>query len=68
MTETTVEPRGIDSPRKLTRAIALFGPGSEAALATVVGVLVEVTVVLSVCAFCIKTKRWFVEQATVPGP
>ena len=31
-------------------AIALFGPGSGAALATVVGVLVEVPVMLSVCA------------------
>jgi len=33
-------------------AIALYGPGSGAALATVVGVLVEVPVMLSVCAFC----------------
>ncbi|MGH7251192.1 MAG: ACR3 family arsenite efflux transporter, partial [Nitrospiraceae bacterium] len=33
-------------------AIALFGPGSGAALATVVGVLVEVPVMLSVCAVC----------------
>ena len=31
-------------------AIALYGPGSGAALATVVGVLVEVPVMLSVCA------------------
>jgi len=31
-------------------AIALFGPGSGAALATVVGVLVEVPVMLTVCA------------------
>ncbi len=40
-------------------AIALFGPGSGAALATVVGVLVEVPVMLSVCAFCNRTRRWF---------
>jgi len=40
-------------------AIALFGPGSGAALATVVGVLVEVPVMLSVCAFCNRTKSWF---------
>lgn len=40
-------------------AIALFGPGSGAALATVVGVLVEVPVMLSVCNFCIRTRHWF---------
>ncbi len=43
-------------------AIALFGPGSGAALATVVGVLVEVPVMLSVCAFCNRTKHWFPEE------
>lgn len=40
-------------------AIALFGPESGAALATVVGVLVEVPVMLSVCAACNRTKHWF---------
>ncbi len=40
-------------------AIALFGPGSGAALATVVGVLVEVPVMLSVCAVCNRTRGWF---------
>ena len=40
-------------------AIVLFGPGSGAALATVVGVLVEVPVMLSVCSFCNRTKHWF---------
>jgi len=40
-------------------AIALYGPGSGAALATVVGVLVEVPVMLSVCRFCIATRHWF---------
>jgi ACR3 family arsenite transporter len=40
-------------------AIALFGPESGAALATVVGVLIEVPVMLSVCAFCVRTKHWF---------
>jgi arsenite transporter len=39
-------------------AIALFGPGSGAALATVVGVLIEVPVMLSVCSFCNRTRRW----------
>jgi ACR3 family arsenite transporter len=40
-------------------AIALFGPESGAALATVVGVLIEVPVMLSVCAFCNRTRQWF---------
>ncbi|MBI3667582.1 MAG: ACR3 family arsenite efflux transporter [Acidobacteria bacterium] len=44
-------------------AIALFGPGSGAALATVVGVLVEVPVMLSVCAACNRTRHWFAFQA-----
>jgi ACR3 family arsenite transporter len=42
-------------------AIALYGPGSGAALATVVGVLVEVPVMLSVCRFCVATRHWFPE-------
>jgi ACR3 family arsenite transporter len=45
-------------------AIALFGPGSGAALATVVGVLIEVPVMLSVCALCNRTRYWF---APAPG-
>ena len=40
-------------------AITLFGPDSGAALATVVGVLVEVPVMLSVCAVCNRTRHWF---------
>jgi len=40
-------------------AIALYGPGSGAALATVVGVLVEVPVMLSVCRICVATQHWF---------
>jgi ACR3 family arsenite transporter len=44
-------------------AIALFGPGSGAALATVVGVLVEVPVMLSVCAACNRTRHWFPAEA-----
>jgi ACR3 family arsenite transporter len=43
-------------------AIALFGPGSGAALATVVGVLVEVPVMLTVCSACNRTRHWFREQ------
>ena len=48
-------------------AIALFGPGSGAALATVVGVLIEVPVMLSVCSFCNRTRHWFPETARVGG-
>ena len=44
-------------------AIALFGPGSGAALATVVGVLIEVPVMLSVCHVCRRTRHWFPEPA-----
>ena len=40
-------------------AIALFGPESGAALTTVVGVLVEVPVMLSVCSACNRTRHWF---------
>ena len=40
-------------------AIALYGPESGAALATVVGVLVEVPVMLSVCSVCNHSKTWF---------
>ena len=47
-------------------AIALYGPGSGAALATVVGVLVEVPVMLSVCAACNRTRGWFAPAE--PGP
>ena len=51
-------------------AIALYGPGSGAALATVVGVLVEVPVMLSVCSFCNRTRNWFPEEGSPPhrGP
>ena len=40
-------------------AITLFGPSSGAALACVVGVLVEVPVMLSVCRFCNRTRSWY---------
>jgi len=40
-------------------AISLFGLQSGAALATVVGVLVEVPVMLSLVWFANKTKHWF---------
>jgi len=40
-------------------AITIFGPESGAALACVVGVLVEVPVMLSVCSICNRTRHWF---------
>ena len=40
-------------------AISLFGLNSGASLATVVGVLVEVPVMLSLVAFANRTKHWF---------
>ena len=46
-------------------AITLFGPGSGAALATVVGVLVEVPVMLSVCRICNESRMWYEQQ---PSP
>ncbi|MEY4704738.1 MAG: hypothetical protein RL042_934 [Nitrospirota bacterium] len=46
-------------------AIALFGAESGAALATVVGVLVEVPVMLSVCGICNRTKHWFRREVVV---
>jgi ACR3 family arsenite transporter len=44
-------------------AISLFGIGSGAALATVVGVLVEVPVMLSLVAFANRTRQRFPEAA-----
>ena len=43
-------------------AISLFGLNSGAALATVVGVLVEVPVMLSLVAFANRTQGWFAEN------
>lgn len=40
-------------------AITLFGPTSPAALATIVGVLVEVPVMLSVCRLCVQSREWY---------
>jgi ACR3 family arsenite transporter len=43
-------------------AITLFGADSPAALATVVGVLVEVPVMLSVCKVCNESRGWYGRQ------
>jgi ACR3 family arsenite transporter len=47
-------------------AITLFGADSPAALATVVGVLVEVPVMLSVCRVCNQSRAWY-QRATAPA-
>ncbi len=46
-------------------AITLFGPTSGAALATIVGVLVEVPVMLSVCSLCVQSRSWYERSAEV---
>jgi ACR3 family arsenite transporter len=43
----------------IATATMLFGLSSGAALATVVGVLIEVPLMLALVRFCLKTKRWF---------
>ena len=47
-------------------AISVFGIGSGAALATVVGVLVEVPVMLSVVRIVNGTKGWYERSGTLP--
>jgi ACR3 family arsenite transporter len=47
-------------------AISLYGLGSGAALATVVGVLIEVPVMLALVAFANRTKNWFPQPAMTP--
>jgi len=46
-------------------AIGLFGLNSGAALATVVGVLIEVPVMLSLVAFANRTRHWFPAEESV---
>ena len=43
----------------IATAVMLFGLSSGAALATVVGVLIEVPLMLGLVAFCNRTKAWF---------
>ena len=50
---------------ELAVAITLFGPGSGAALATAVGVLVEVPVMLSVCHVCNRSRGWYQAKINV---
>lgn len=53
----------------IATAVMLYGLSSGAALATVVGVLIEVPVMLMLVRFCVKTQGWFdtpeqIEQMT----
>jgi ACR3 family arsenite transporter len=43
----------------IATAVMLFGLSSGAALATVVGVLIEVPLMLMLVRFCVKTQSWF---------
>ncbi|PSR18146.1 arsenical-resistance protein [filamentous cyanobacterium CCP3] len=55
----------------IATAVTLFGINSGAALATVVGVLIEVPVMLMLVEFCRRTAFWFPrqpERATLPDP
>ncbi len=47
----------------IATATMLFGLSSGAALATVVGVLIEVPVMLLLVRICLKTRRWFPARA-----
>ncbi len=46
----------------IATATMLFGLSSGAALATVVGVLIEVPVMLMLVKFCLRTQHWFQHQ------
>ncbi|WP_036253992.1 ACR3 family arsenite efflux transporter [Methylobacter sp. BBA5.1] len=47
----------------IATAVMLFGLSSGAALATVVGVLIEVPLMLALVGFCKRTKNWFPHEA-----
>lgn len=48
----------------IATAVMLFGLSSGAALATVVGVLIEVPLMLALVGFCKRTKTWFASVST----
>jgi len=50
----------------IATAVMLFGLSSGAALATVVGVLIEVPVMLMLVKICLRTKNWFSSAAGTP--
>jgi ACR3 family arsenite transporter len=47
----------------IATAAMLFGLSSGAALATVVGVLIEVPLMLMLVGFCVRTQGWFVRES-----
>jgi arsenite transporter len=49
----------------IATAVVLFGLSSGAAMATVVGVLIEVPVMLLLVRICLKTQHWFTTQKAV---
>jgi ACR3 family arsenite transporter len=51
----------------IATATMLFGLSSGAALATVVGVLIEVPVMLMLVRICLKTQNWFQTEAIQTG-
>ncbi len=51
----------------IATAAMLFGLSSGAALATVVGVLIEVPVMLMLVKICLKTQAWFPKTQPVPA-
>jgi ACR3 family arsenite transporter len=51
----------------IATATMLFGLGSGAALATVVGVLIEVPLMLALVKICLRTRGWFGRQAAPAG-
>ncbi len=51
----------------IATAAMLFGLSSGAALATVVGVLIEVPLMLALVRFCLRTQHWFPESRAGRG-
>ena len=52
----------------IATATMLFGLSSGAALATVVGVLIEVPVMLLLVRYCPRTEHWFTHAAAQAAP
>ncbi|MBU1243624.1 ACR3 family arsenite efflux transporter [Myxococcota bacterium] len=52
----------------IATATLLFGLSSGASLATVVGVLIEVPVMLALVRFCVRTKTWFPNHEPAAAP
>ena len=51
----------------IATAVMLFGLSSGSALATVVGVLIEVPLMLALVRFCLKTQGWFPAETKAPA-